>query len=162
MKIYIIGPVGSGKTTLAKKISKKNNLPFYELDKIIWDDEKGIKRSPKYLKKEIKKITKKASWIVEDVGRDTFQELYPLCTKIYYLKIPIIILYFRVIKRWLKQIINIEKSNYPQNLNTLKDMIKWVKTSKQKESTLLNKIIKYNYEIITISKYKKMLKYNSR
>lgn len=162
MKIYIIGPVGSGKTTLAKKISKKNNLPFYELDKIIWDDEKGIKRSPQNLQNEIKKITKKTSWIVEDVGRDTFQELYPLCTKIYYLKIPIIILYFRVIKRWLKQIINIEKSNYPQNLNTLKDMIKWVKTSKQKESTLLNKIIKYNYEIITISKYKKMLKYNSR
>ena len=32
MKIYIIGIVASGKTTLARKWSKVLNIPFYELD----------------------------------------------------------------------------------------------------------------------------------
>ena len=40
-KIYIIGPVGSGKTTLAKKLAHKLNIKYYELDKVAWDDEHG-------------------------------------------------------------------------------------------------------------------------
>ena len=45
-KIYIIGAVGSGKTTLAKELSKKLNIKMYELDKVVWDDEHGnIKRT---------------------------------------------------------------------------------------------------------------------
>ena len=38
-KIYIIGPVGSGKTTLSELLSKKYNIKKYELDKIVWDDD---------------------------------------------------------------------------------------------------------------------------
>ena len=33
-KIYIIGPVGSGKTTLSQLLSKKYNIKKHELDKI--------------------------------------------------------------------------------------------------------------------------------
>ena len=45
-KIYIIGPVGSGKTTLAKSLSKKYNIDYYELDKVVFDDDNGnIKRT---------------------------------------------------------------------------------------------------------------------
>ena len=44
-KIYIIGPVGSGKTTLSKKLSNNYNIKRYELDKVVWDDDHGnIKR----------------------------------------------------------------------------------------------------------------------
>ena len=50
-KIYIIGPVGSGKTTLARKLSKEYNIASYELDKIVWDDDNGnIKRSDEEIK----------------------------------------------------------------------------------------------------------------
>ena len=45
-KIYIIGPCGSGKTTLSYKLSEKYNIDRYELDKIVWDDDNGnIKRT---------------------------------------------------------------------------------------------------------------------
>ena len=40
-KIYIIGPVGSGKTTLSRLLSRKYNIKEYELDKIVWDDNNG-------------------------------------------------------------------------------------------------------------------------
>ena len=37
MKIDIIGSVASGKTTLAKKISLKYQVPYYEKDNIVWE-----------------------------------------------------------------------------------------------------------------------------
>lgn len=51
-KIHIIGSVGSGKTTLARKLSKTLQIPYYELDNVAWmrkesgdilrtDEEKG-------------------------------------------------------------------------------------------------------------------------
>lgn len=35
-KIHIIGSVGSGKTTLARTLSSHLNIPFYELDNVVW------------------------------------------------------------------------------------------------------------------------------
>lgn len=35
-KIHIIGSVGSGKTTLARNLSTTINVPFYELDNVVW------------------------------------------------------------------------------------------------------------------------------
>ena len=35
MKVLITGNVGSGKTTLAKKLSETYNVPYFEIDSII-------------------------------------------------------------------------------------------------------------------------------
>ena len=35
-KIHIIGSVASGKTTLAKELSRKLAIPYYELDNVVW------------------------------------------------------------------------------------------------------------------------------
>lgn len=158
MKIYIIGQVASGKSTLAKKLAHKYRLSYYELDKIIWDDIQGIKRNYQDIKNKIEEIKKQESWIIEDVGRSIFQELYPLCDIIYYLKIPTVFLYYRVIKRWIKQLLKLEKSNYPQNIKTLKQMLTWLKKGLQKENTKLNSIPQDKLKIITFFKIKKMLK----
>lgn len=44
MKIYIIGPPGSGKTTLAKLLSRKNSIKYFQLDLLVFDDENGHMR----------------------------------------------------------------------------------------------------------------------
>lgn len=36
MKIYIIGSVGSGKTTLARKVARKLQVPHFETDNFVW------------------------------------------------------------------------------------------------------------------------------
>lgn len=48
MKIDIIGSVASGKTTLAKRISKKYGVSYYEKDNIVWKRTANgdVKRSP--------------------------------------------------------------------------------------------------------------------
>ena len=72
-KIYIIGPVGSGKTTLSRLLSEKYSIESYELDKIVWDDDNGnIKRTDEEIAKMFNEIISKDSWIIEDVGRKKF------------------------------------------------------------------------------------------
>ena len=44
MKIYIIGPCGSGKTTLAKKLAEKYNTKHYELDLLVFDDKNNHRK----------------------------------------------------------------------------------------------------------------------
>ena len=72
-KIYIIGPVGSGKSTLAKALSKKLNIKYYELDMVIWDENER-KRTDEEIKEIFDGIMSQDSWIIEDVGRNTFAE----------------------------------------------------------------------------------------
>ena len=47
MKILIVGIVASGKTTLARKLSKLLDIKCYEIDSVVHDDALGVKRSEK-------------------------------------------------------------------------------------------------------------------
>ena len=65
MKILIIGTVGTGKTTLAKELSKKYNIKHYEIDSIVHDDENGgKKRTEKEQNEIIEAINKNRDWII--------------------------------------------------------------------------------------------------
>ncbi len=72
VKIYIIGPSASGKSTLALEISKKYNVKYYDLD-LSFLDLKKISGSKQYwldqkvIKSNIAKITKDKSWVAEGV-----------------------------------------------------------------------------------------------
>lgn len=122
-KIYIIGSPSSGKSFLAKKLSLKYNIKHYELDNIIYDKE--TKRSEKEITKLFNNIINKDSWIIEDVGREIFIDGIKSSDIVYFLNINKFILYKRCILRWLKQIFNIEHSNYKQTFKTLKMNLKW-------------------------------------
>ena len=142
-KIYIIGPVGSGKTTLANKLSKKYKIKAYELDKVVWDDSKHVKRSERQRDKLFNNIISKSSWIIEDVGRECFIRGIKEADIVYYINLPSIIIYKRCIFRWIKQIFGIEKSNYKQNVKTLINMFKWAKkdiTNREEYISYIKKI----------------------
>ena len=84
MKIYIIGPPASGKTTLSKILSKKYNIERYELDKLVFDDDNNhIRRDDETIKKMFNNILSKDSFIIEDVGRSVFRKGLKECNKIY-------------------------------------------------------------------------------
>ena len=86
-KIYIIGPVGSGKTTLAKHLSKKYNIPYFELDKVVYDDFIGMKRFSFEIDNIFSDILKEEEWIIEDVGRDVFHLGIVEADMVYYLDV---------------------------------------------------------------------------
>ena len=73
MKIYIIGPSCVGKTTLARKLSRKIRVKSIDLDSIFIDLERLKKDksfefvSPKDYRSRIDEILKTDKWIVEGV-----------------------------------------------------------------------------------------------
>ncbi len=57
-KIYIVGTMGSGKTYLAKKLSKELNIPHYDLDDLYWKRKYTSKNSEENKKSNLEIILK--------------------------------------------------------------------------------------------------------
>lgn len=147
-KIYIIGPVGSGKTTFATKLSKIYNIKYYELDKVSWDDDNGnIKRSDEEAIKLFKNILKNKKWIIEDVGRDKFKQGRDEADIIYYIKLSRIKSYYRVTKRWIRQRLGKERYNCPPDFKQLLYFISTVNTYYKSQKNKLKELEKYKDKI---------------
>lgn len=148
MKIYVIGPIGSGKSTLAKSLSKKHNIPSYELDLLVYDDENGhVKRPDKVREEMFNKILRKKNWIIEDVGRSKFELGREKADIIYYIKIPRIVVYKRVMTRWFKQRLGKESYNSPPTLFQFFDMLRYCRGYFKKEKDKLKTLEKYNDKV---------------
>lgn len=70
-RIHIIGSVGSGKTTLARTLSTKFNVPHFELDNVVWkrdrsgNDIRDIRRSDEERDVYLNSIVNLNVWIIE-------------------------------------------------------------------------------------------------
>jgi len=153
MKIYIMGPVGSGKTTFSKKLSLKYNIKRYELDKVSWDDEHGnIKRSDEEALKIFNKILKNKSWIMEDVGREKFREGRVAADVIYYIKLSRFKSYLRVTKRWIRQRLGKETYNHPPTIKQFFYFISTVNSYYRKEKSKLKSLEEFRDKVVFVNK----------
>ena len=128
MKIDIIGSVASGKTTLAREISKKCNIPYYEKDNIVWErTSKGDrKRTSEERDKIFAEIIKNDNWIVEGSPRKNLQESFKNCDYIIVLDVKTHIRLYRVIKRWILQKAGKTAYNTRPTIKFLLYNVKWV------------------------------------
>jgi adenylate kinase family enzyme len=158
MKILILGIVASGKTTLAKELSKELNIPHFEGDCIAWGfpNEKRYKRSDEEQKSIIEKIDENESWIIEGTCRKSQQFAYDLADKIFFLDTPLYKRKFRIITRFIKQKMGLEKSNYKPNFEMLKHMFKWTNDFEKDRQTHESRLLNYKDKLIWI-KLKKEL-----
>lgn len=157
-KIYVIGPVSSGKTTLANTLAKKLNIKMYELDKVVWDDDNGnIKRSDEDIAILFLKIIRENSWIIEDVGRSKFIDGVKNADVVYYIDLNKFVLYKRCILRWVKQKLGLMKYNYKPTLKDLFNLLSWInKDVGQKEEKI--KYLKENAKKVIILNKKEIKK----
>lgn len=152
-KIYIIGPVGSGKTTFSRGLSKKYNIDYYELDKVSWDDENGhVKRSKKEALNIFNDILKNESWIIEDVGREKFKRGRDEADIIYYLKLPRLKSYYRVSKRWIKQRMGKERYNNEPTFKQWLYFISTVNSYYKKEKKRLKNLKKFDNKLVFLKR----------
>lgn len=152
MKILIVGTVGTGKTTLAKKLSNQYNIKHYELDSIVHDDNNdGRKRSIKEQEEIIKRIDKADDWIIEGTLRKNLYYLLELAEKIIYLDVPKRRRNIRILIRYIKQKLKIEKSNYKPNIEMLKSMYKWSNEHEDKKYDLEELLNKYKEKLEIIN-----------
>lgn len=147
MKILIIGTVGTGKTTLAKKLSKQYNIKYYEIDSIVHDDNNKIKRTSKQQYEIIEKINNNVNWIIEGVLRKNLYYLLELADKIIYLDISKKVRNRRILIRYIKQKLGLEQANYVPSLNMLKNMYKWSEKYDKNKHEIMQTLDKYKDKI---------------
>lgn len=156
MKILIIGIVASGKTTLAKKLSKEYNIKHYEIDLIVHDDKDNYKRTNEEQQNLIKRINENDNWIIEGTLRKNLFNLLQLADIIIYLDIPLMVRKRRILTRFIKQKLRIEKSNYKPDLKMLKNMYKWTKDFEKNKKEFENTISKPGKKIIVLKSKKEI------
>lgn len=151
-RIYVIGPVGSGKTTFATKLSKMYRIKYYELDKVSWDDDHGnVKRPEEEAIKLFNDIIKNKKWVIEDIGRDKFKTGRDKADIIYYIKLSRLKSYYRVTKRWIKQKLGKERYNRKPDLKQWLYYISTVNSYYKREKSLLCDLKKYSDKVIYVN-----------
>jgi adenylate kinase family enzyme len=128
-KVLIIGIVASGKTTLAKRLSKKINAPWYELDRIVHHQAVAgrYKRTADEQAEVIMNIDKTGPWILEGTDRESYRFLFEMADTIIFLDTPLWKRRIRILTRFLKQKLGIEKCHYESDIMMLKMMYKWTR-----------------------------------
>lgn len=159
MKILIVGIVASGKTTLAKRLSKEGNISHYEIDSIVHDDLNKRKRSVEEQLNIINDINKNNDWIIEGTLRKNLDILLDFADKIIFIDIDKKIRKRRIISRYIKQKLRIEKCNYKPSLEMVKDMFKWTNDFEKDKNNFLKRIYKYEDKLIVLSSVNEINKY---
>ena len=160
IKVLIIGIVASGKTTLAKRLSNENNIQYYEIDSIVYDDFNKRKRSNDEQQQIIKQINKNDSWIIEGTLRKNLYNLLDDATMIIYIDIPVGIRRRRILIRYLKQKIGLEKCNYKPTFEMLKMMYLWTRDFEDNKKIFEKQLIKYKGKLVKLDSVFKVMNYH--
>ena len=153
MKIYIIGMVGSGKTTLAKTLSKELDIPYYELDSIVYHGK--VKNKEEEILLNFNKIIKEENWIIEDVLRPYFMKALSLANYIIFLDVNLITRDYRIIKRYIiRKFYNEDK--YSNTLKEVKQLLKWSHEFKKNKDERLKLLDGYEDKVLTIHNNKEI------
>ena len=152
MKILIIGPVATGKTTLARKMSEHTGIKNYEIDSIVHDDVNNVKRTEEEQAEIVNQIDKNSDWIIEGTLRKNLFMLLDLADKIIFMNIPLRIRKRRIILRYLKQRLGIEKCNYQSNKEMLRKMYVWTYKYEKEKDELIYQLSKYKEKIVIFNK----------
>ena len=127
-RIHIIGAPGAGKTTYANKIAKAYNLPLCHLDEIYHDNsgKKTRKRTETERITMASDFAKAQNWVSEGASfSDWVNPILKRATEIHIVSPSKIVRVHRLIKRYIKRKLGIEKATYKETLAGLFDGIKW-------------------------------------
>ncbi|MCH4886832.1 DNA topology modulation protein FlaR [Acidaminobacter sp. JC074] len=158
MKIYIVGSVASGKSTLARKLSKITGISCTHLDGLIHIKDKSNKkwgntrRSEEETEDLFAKLMKEPSWLIEDAGRLCFSEGFDKADKIIHLKPSLFIRKTRIFTRYIKQKLGIEDCLYTPNLRMVKFLYGALDNYERGDDNLEKRLEAYSAKTVTLVK----------
>ncbi|MBB2483321.1 DNA topology modulation protein FlaR [Bacillus sp. APMAM] len=126
IRIHILGGAGSGKSYTAEHLSKKLNIPHFDLDDIFWDNaagEYGVKASEFERDSRLKQIVEQPSWIIEGVYIRWLSSSFSYADKIFVLETPISIQEKRIWSRYEKRKSGKLPSTKKETLDSVKELI---------------------------------------
>lgn len=127
MKIYIIGSVGSGKTTLARQLASQLSIPHFETDNFVWQRQEGgdVRNSELVRDGHFENAVEQSQWIIEGVHIGWTQRAIQDADLVVFLDISYDRRRVRLVSRYLKQKAGKEQSNYRPSLFMLRKMFEW-------------------------------------
>ena len=154
MKIRIIGCSGSGKTFLAKRLSEKYNIPNYDLDDIQWDNSQnsyGIKMPTEKRNRMLNDILQQSDWIIEGVYYAWVLKSFEDADLIYVLNVPRWLYKFRILRRFVKRKIGLEKGK-KETFKSVLALLKWTNTFHNTKMKEINCILEpYKEKVVYIT-----------
>jgi len=102
-RIYIIGNSASGKSSLARQLSKILKIKSYDLDDFYWQRKFTKKRNPLQVEKLVKKVIRKKRWIIEGVYSSCITCSLDKADMIVWLDYPVHVITWRLLKRQIKR-----------------------------------------------------------
>ncbi|HJB26770.1 MAG TPA: hypothetical protein H9662_09230 [Firmicutes bacterium] len=164
IRIYIVGSVASGKSTLARRISQITYIPCYHLDEIVYvedaSDSWGNRKRPVEERDCLfQTILKKENYIIEDAGRECFLHGMAQADIIILLETPLIIRKKRILFRWIKQNLGIEQCIYKPHCDMLKAMFRWAKDYDTGKDGTKGRVSKFKDKVVVLHNNKEIRKF---
>lgn len=130
MKLYIVGPVASGKSTLARQLSRETGIPCFHLDQVARRRDPGAKvgnrkRTDEEREAIFQAILAREDYILEDTGRPCFAQGLEKAERILLLTPPLAVRLGRILRRWLRQNLGQEPCAYRPTWAMLGNMFRW-------------------------------------
>jgi len=153
MRIYVTGSVGSGKSTYARALSCATGFPCTHLDDVVYQPDRraywGNRKRPIPERDALfAAIMAREEWIIEDAGRACFEEGMSRADRILVLDYPLWLRQWRIIKRWVRQNLGLEKSAYRPRLKMLRLMLRWARSYDTDYDGVKTRLQRYEGKVI--------------
>lgn len=126
-KIRIIGSVGSGKTTLARKLSSQKGIRMHSLDDVVWSRsvDGDIRNSEEKRDALLADILSHTSWIIEGAHLGWSLKTFEEADQIIFLHPRLPVRLYRISLRFYRQKRGIEQASYIPTWRMYGRMFKW-------------------------------------
>ncbi len=154
-RIFIIGPVGSGKSTLGRRIQKDYGFAYQELDSVIYTPYEGSptgnrKRPEEEQQRLLAEAMSQDKWVMEDAGRLCFEPAWQQADVILLLDMPSLLRKRHILSRWIKQRLGLEPCGYRPTLRMLGMMFRWTKQYNVGKSPSWERMAPYLHKMIVL------------
>jgi len=143
-KILVIGEAGRGKTTLAKMLSDKLNLPIHSTDDFLWKKKFTERHDRQESIKKIELIYITDKWVVEGSSSHLFQSALDKADIIIQLK------WNNIFSQWIALI----KRKTTRDYESITDLFQMLVYTTRKRFGLGNNKVKMNKELLKPHQHK--------
>ncbi|MCJ8013255.1 hypothetical protein MUG84_16105 [Paenibacillus sp. KQZ6P-2] len=162
IRIRIIGACGSGKSYIARECSRRLGIPHYETDNFVW--ERGLEQRKFPIETRdrlLREAVRTEAWIIEGVHHKWGKESFEHADVIFIISPNKFIRDFRILRRFVRARLGLERANYKQSFKNLLVMtFVWNKGFDQKN---MNEILEltqpYEGRRIIVKSNKEILEY---
>lgn len=126
-KIRIVGPVGSGKTTLTRKLSEAKGIQIFTLDDMVWSRGANgdTRNSTECRDALLNEVIQQESWIIEGTHLGWADWSFEKADMIIFLNPSVSTRIYRFSKRFYRQKRGLDPTSYKPTWTIYGRMFKW-------------------------------------